>query len=326
MSGGRGPLVPWSQPEIRPPSEAEDPELHRVARAIKEQDPDGALVGEVLRATIDQLLDGQHTGRYDWATLRKTEKTHMGTLVEINLHRAFDFEDGEAMDYRIAGVEVDCKFSQSLGGWELPPEAEGHLCLVVWANDYASRWEMGLVRAADGVLGPSRNRDLKRRLSRAGQATVLWLYSHPKLPENLLLQLDDETRTAILAPNSGQKRINELFRRVQERIVRRATVFTVARQDDSMKRARDARLPRHLGREGFLVLGHQEQDPLVAKALELDVPRKGEFISVRVHPYSSGDAVRGGVAKIGSLLWRRANDGDPLVVAPVLSRAGRNVQ
>ena len=36
-----------------------------------------------LRDAIDQLLDGERTGRWDWYTLRKTEKTHMGTIVEI---------------------------------------------------------------------------------------------------------------------------------------------------------------------------------------------------------------------------------------------------
>src|ERR1022692_627795 len=34
----------------------------------------------------------------------------MGTLVEINLHRQFGFEDGDVTDYRIAGIEVDCKY------------------------------------------------------------------------------------------------------------------------------------------------------------------------------------------------------------------------
>ncbi len=47
------------------------------------------------------LLDGQHTGRYRWDQLHKTEKTHFGTLVEINLQRAFGFDDGMTMDFAI---------------------------------------------------------------------------------------------------------------------------------------------------------------------------------------------------------------------------------
>ena len=113
-------------------------------------------------------------------TLRKTEKTHMGSIVEINLHREFEFADGDATDYRIDGIEVDCKFSQSLGGWELPPESVGHLCLLVWANDDSSRWEAGLVRVPEAYLRPGRgNRDGKRRLTIEGESRILWLYGHP---------------------------------------------------------------------------------------------------------------------------------------------------
>ena len=73
------------------------------------------------------LLDGQHTGRYRWDQLYKTEKTHFGTLVEINLQRAFGFADGQSMDFAIRGIDVDCKYSQSRGDWMIPPEAMGQL-------------------------------------------------------------------------------------------------------------------------------------------------------------------------------------------------------
>lgn len=75
-----------------------------------------------LRATYDMLLDGQHTGRYRWDQLYKTEKTHFGTLVEINLQREFGFADGQSMDFVIQGTDVDCKYAQSLGEWMIPPE------------------------------------------------------------------------------------------------------------------------------------------------------------------------------------------------------------
>ena len=89
-----------------------------------------------------------------------------------------------------------------------------------------------------------------------------------------------------------------------------------------MKRARDARLPKHLGREGILVLGHQEQDPLVAQSLQLPVPDKGEFISVRVHP-AAGSLGTPGVAEINGQPWRIADSSDPVVEAPQVARAAR---
>jgi hypothetical protein len=185
-----------------PPAPGIDPELDAVAAEVVAADPTGSRIAGVLRDTYDQLYDGQRSGRYRWEQLRKTEKTYMGTLVEINLHREFDFEDGVAMDYRIADIDVDCKYSQSLGGWEFPPEAyeESHLCLVVWANEEAKRWEAGLIRVAseiEGLLGPP-NRDQKRKLTQQGESRIRWLYEMPTLPENLLLHLPEETRTEVL--------------------------------------------------------------------------------------------------------------------------------
>ena len=64
-----------------------DAELQAVAEYLLSNDPAGARTAKVLRLTFDMLLDGQHTGRYRWDQLYKTEKTHFGTLVEINLQR-----------------------------------------------------------------------------------------------------------------------------------------------------------------------------------------------------------------------------------------------
>src|SRR5215471_7800186 len=106
----------------------------------------------VLRSTFDQLYDGQHTGRWSYDQLHKTEKTHMGTLVEINLHREFGFGDGTMTDYKIVGVEVDCKYSMTYGNWELPPEALNHVCLLISADDRSSRWFAGLARVKPSYL------------------------------------------------------------------------------------------------------------------------------------------------------------------------------
>jgi Restriction endonuclease NaeI len=70
-----------------PPALTSDPELSAVAGELMSQDRDGTRIARVLRRTYDMLLDGQHTGRYRWDQLYKTEKTHFGTLVEINLQR-----------------------------------------------------------------------------------------------------------------------------------------------------------------------------------------------------------------------------------------------
>jgi hypothetical protein len=252
----------------------------------------------------------------------------MGTLVEINLHRAFEFDDGVSMDYEIAGVDVDCKYSQTLGGWEFPPEAYDarHLCLVVWASDELSRFSVGLIRATSDVLGAP-NRDMKRKLVGNGIEAVRWLFQDTPLPENLLLHLDEDVRAQIFAAgslwNSGQRRVDMLFRLVQRRLVNRASVEAAAQQKDPMKRARDARRRDRLGGEGILVLGHQEHDPDVARDLGLPVPHKGQFVSARVTPAEV--TTRAETAEIGGELWRLANDDDPVVPAPLMPRVSRGV-
>ena len=126
----------------------DDSELAAVATELRGLDEDGSLMAAAIRGALDMLLDGQHTGRYRWDQLHKTEKTHAGTLVEIALARSLRLADGAALDYTIAGADVDCKFSHRLGGWMIPPEADGQLMLLVQASDEDGTWSAGLVRAA----------------------------------------------------------------------------------------------------------------------------------------------------------------------------------
>jgi hypothetical protein len=250
----------------------------------------------------------------------------MGTLVEINLQRRFKFESGMATDYRIAGVQVDCKYSMREGGWTLPPEVVGHVALVVTAADESSSWMAGLIRVEESLMNAGRNRDAKGVLSLAGRLRVRWLWpEHGHLAPNVFLELDDETRNRIFSASSsgrtpsGQAKVNELFRSVQGRIIRRAELATVAQQDDFMKRARGNGGARtHLQPEGILVLGHQENDPLVARDLGLPVPAKGEFVAARVVPCEPDGVVD--VAEIAGAFWRLADQTDPVVPAPVIPR------
>jgi len=310
----------WELPEDT------DPELTAVEAELYRLDPAGQAVAGVLRDTLDQLYDGQHSGRWAYDQLRKTEKTHMGTLVEINLHRRFGFGDGDVTDYRIAGIEVDCKYSMSYGGWELPPEAVGHLCLLLTATDASSSWAAGLIRVREPDLRGSPNRDAKRQLTAVSRERIRELWpARRRLAENLFLGLDPRTRRRIFGARSarglatGQARTNELFRCVQRRIIRRAELATVAQQDDFMKRARGNGGARtHLRPEGILVLGHADPDPLIAGALGLPVPQKGEFISARVIP-ARGDRADPAVV-IGGQRWALARPADPVHTAPLLPR------
>ncbi|MFE7510539.1 NaeI family type II restriction endonuclease [Streptomyces sp. NPDC057540] len=277
------------------PSFHDDPELMLVKQYWLSADPEGERFGRVLRETIDQLLDGEHTGRFDWNCLHKTEKTHAGTLVEINLLRAFGLKSGLDMDYLIEGIEVDCKFSQTPYGWMIPPEALDEICLVVWADDSESKWSAGLLRANRSKLTTNEdvtkkgNRDGKFRLTKKDRSLVHWIWSDMPLEENLLLHLDKETKEAILTAGSdskrspGQAKVNELFRRVQKRRINRTVIRTLAQQKDYMKRVRgDGGARDRLRDEGILICGDYPNHRMVAETLGLPMPQEGENVSVRV--------------------------------------------
>ncbi|MFJ8791122.1 NaeI family type II restriction endonuclease [Streptomyces sp. NPDC102462] len=295
-----------------------DDELQAVHKELLGADPSGERFATVLRDTIDQLLNGEVTGRYNWDTLYKTERTHAGTLVEINLQREFRFADGDTMDYRIAGIEVDCKYSQSFGGWMIPPEARGHLCLLVWADDRASRWSAGLFRVREEWLNQGSNRDAKLTVKAMHRDKILWLWRDAELPENILLHMDPSDRKAVFALRSGQQRLNELFRRVQKRRISRNVVRTVAQQKDYMKRVRGNGGARSaLKHEGILIMGDYDSHRAVAEQLGLPAPREGEFVSVRIakrgpHHQDSPHVVLDGEA------WVVATPDDFPTMAPTL--------
>jgi hypothetical protein len=258
--------------------------LSAVARYLKSQDPEGVRFARVIRKTYDMLLDGQRTSRYRWDELYKTEKTHFGTLVEINLQREFNFADGVAMDFAICGIDVDCKFSQNLAAWMIPPEAMNHLLLGLWASDDDGLWSAGLIQATEEVLSRSQgNRDRKRQLSKEGKSRVTWLFKDRPLPENALLRIPPETVKKIFEPRYGTKRVDALFRLGQGRLISRTVVATVAQQDDFMKRVRGNGGSRSsLRPEGIVILGQYSSHVVIAKALHLPAPGPGEFVSVRL--------------------------------------------
>jgi len=287
-----------------------DPELDSVEVALRAQDPDGSRFSKALRRTIDMLLDGQNTGRFRWEQLYKTEKTHAGTLIEINLHREFHFGNGDKMDYKIDGVDVDCKFSQDLWRWMIPPEAVGHICLLTWCNDRQGKWSAGLLRVTEERLSAGKNRDGKRNINQSGRSAIRWLFHEAPLPENVLLRLSPDDIEAIFRSRFGQQRINELFRRTLGRRVGRAVVATVGQQDDYMKRIRyNGGARSALAPEGIVILGQYRSHVEVAAQLSLPLPRAGESVSVRLTRWfpDDGDVLR---VQIGSNLWRIAKQGE----------------
>jgi hypothetical protein len=266
-----------------------------------------ARFGSIFRQSLDEVLDGQRTGRFDVNVLAKTEKTYLGTKVEIVTRAAFELPQGARMDYTVAGHDVDAKFSLT-GGWAIPTEAMGHLCLLMSADDHKGVFDVGIIRIRAEILNPGRNKDHKTTITKQAKGSIIWLARNVRLPPNLLLSLPQTTVDRIRGAGSGQRRINELLRGVQGQLIDRNTAVTVAQQQDGLKRCRDA---RHLLRdEGIAVLGHQNDSPRIASTLELPVPAKGTFLSVRLVRVTN-DAGNRPAVEIGGAYYTIARQAEP---------------
>ncbi|MFE9019115.1 NaeI family type II restriction endonuclease [Streptomyces sp. NPDC007808] len=292
-----------------------DSGVERVARWFERHADLEGRFSSVFRQALDEVLDGQRTGRYDVDTLEKTEKTYLGTKVEIVCRVAFGLPFGDEMDYRVAEQEVDAKFSLE-GKWMIPREAMGHLCLLMAANDRRSTFKVGLVRISEDVLTRGGNQDGKRSISLAGRKHIKWLCREGRLKTNLLLALDPSTRAVLERVPEGQNRVDQLFRHVHGRIIDRNAVVTVAKQLDAPKRVRDAR--QRLAPEGVVILGAQNESPHVAKALRLPTPDKGTWIAVRLVPAPRGEDDRPQVW-IKGVPYAVARPDEPKCPAPTIA-------
>ncbi|WP_160165752.1 NaeI family type II restriction endonuclease [Actinoplanes sp. OR16] len=264
-----------------------DPALDVLEEQLRGLDPDGALLAAVIRRALDHQYDGPHTGRYAWEQLTKWEKAAVGAKVEVEFQRAYDLADGGDADFALAGVEFDLKYSTRDRGWVIDQWRLEVPQLLITGNDHQSVMSAGLLRPHPGLLNRV-GRDGRATLSTEGLKAVRWLHREVPLPENTLAHLTPDIRERVLSHRSGQQRVVELFRLVQDRPISTVTVQTVALQQDAMKRVRDA--SRQLDGEGVRILsGNRLGDQRIAADLGLPALRPGSFMSIRAE--SAGQEV-----------------------------------
>jgi len=216
------------------------------------------------------------------------------------------------MDYTVGDIEVDCKYTGSIWGWNIPKEAMGHICLLIRADDEVGTASVGLIRISEAILNPGKNQDQKGTISKIGRASIVWLLHQSRMQINQLHVWPKEIIAQIWSKYSGQQRLNELFRLKQRELIERQTIATVAQaKDDPMKRVRaNGGARTYLGKEGILILGHQNEHPKICKALGLPVPNKGQVISVRIVKSENGPL------RLYDSNWRIANENDPIYPVP----------
>jgi Restriction endonuclease NaeI len=239
-----------------------------------------AIFSRAIRQAIDEVIDGARTGRYRYEELEAQEKAYIGTRIEIVVRTEFELEPEGRLDTVIAGHPVDFKWSAK-GGWMIPTEAVGELCLLLKGDEVGGTFSVGLVRCEESLLNPVPNKDGKRTLSRAGRARIRWVVKDGHLPASFLATVDEETRGAVLAQPAGQARVREFFKRVTRRPVPRELIPTLAIQEDPMRRIRRDNGVDALG--GMQILGgRRENRRRAADLLGYGPLSKRDYLSVPV--------------------------------------------
>jgi hypothetical protein len=235
----------------------------------------------LLRQAIDEVVDTARSKRFTLAEIEKTEKTYLGTKVEILLRNELDAGRGAHMDLIIDGVEVDVK--NTIGStWTIPNEAVGHVCILISTNETKSLCSFGLIVVRPEILNLGRNRDGKTTIKKADLVNAHWMLQNAPYPPNFWLKLDPEVRQAIVTPRGGTDRVAMLFRLCQRIPISRKIVVALAQQDDPMKRLRKNGGARdQLEAERIVILSGATKKRRIAE-LALPHCRPDEFISFKL--------------------------------------------
>jgi hypothetical protein len=234
----------------------------------------------LLRQGLDEVIDSARSKRFFLDELEKTEKTYIGTKMEILIRNYLSLDKGKKMDVLIDGTDVDIKNTVK-NSWSIPREAVGNVCLLVREDEQKARCWFGLTLIRPENLNAGINQDKKKTISAEGRLHVHWILENEPYPENFWQQIPVEMRIEIMGAKSPTKRVAALCRLFQNQPISRSHILALGHQKDGMKRlrknggARDA-----LSREGVAVLWGKNDRALI---MEMGLPAcsNDEFISFK---------------------------------------------
>jgi len=284
-----------------PSSHPDYPVLAPLAAALERQAGGAAGfaagVPPLFRRAVDEVIDAPRTNRFTIGELEKTEKTYLGTKVEILLRDFLKLPKGRILDLSIDGVETDIKNTMQRA-WTIPLESHGHPALLLRLNEKTAQCDAGLVLVRPSYLNAGENRDSKKTLSADGTAHIWWLLRRQPYPPNFWEILPESDRVEIFAAGSASARLALLFQKLQRQPVSRLQVQAVAQQHDYMKRLRRNGGARDgLAEQGIALLSGRTDGPLIA-ALNLGPVTGEEFISLT----PENDLERAMLHKAGALI------------------------
>ncbi len=227
-------------------------------------------IARIIRESLDTVLMGPTSGRWRLDELEKTEKTYIGTRIEISIRSFLGVQKGKVLDLLIDGHEVDIKCT-TRSGWMIPREAIGQICLLVMITDSTSKFSIGLVRASSDKLNKGKNQDGKTSLSLDGRQAIVWLIRDQQYPANIFAKLSAIDRDEIFAEKRGTAALAMLFRKAQGVPISRSAVELLGSQKDPMKRIRANGGVRDRVWPDLMILQGRYDKVVVKKALEIDL-------------------------------------------------------
>ncbi|MFD9098460.1 NaeI family type II restriction endonuclease [Streptomyces collinus] len=261
----------------------DDEELQAVATWLADR-PLAEFYTDAIRNSIDYVLDGGRTGRFDLLSpaVHPGERASVGAKLEFEILRTLGLPKTKPLDTHIAGIPVDIKATVG-ANWAIPTEAHCQLCIctqIQLKNNLHRSW---LVRAHRSWLYRGKgNKDQKRGL--AVYAKNHWsvpLYDWTELPVNPLQYLTEEQAAQVIAKKPGQvERMLAMFEYLEGHIIPRNVFLTVgAGNQDPMRRARQLR-DRAVQRGLKVLCGTwvESRDEAAARGITL---RPGEWIALR---------------------------------------------
>jgi len=236
----------------------------------------------LIRRAINEVIDTPRTGRLAIGELEKTEKTYIGTKIEILLRDFLGLPKGH-LDLEINGVDVDIKNTVG-NNWMIPSEAVCKPCILVACDEDNALCYLGVIVARPEYLTVGVNRDAKHSISASGFENIRWIFREQPYPRNLLAQMDPKKARYVtdMSNTSGNERLRRLFSEALSVPISREVVQGVARQLDYMKRLRRNGGVRDLLFKSGIVLLSGKYDANLIAALGLPRCNPDQFISMKI--------------------------------------------
>ncbi|MFF4435323.1 NaeI family type II restriction endonuclease [Streptomyces sp. NPDC001621] len=249
---------------------SDDRELQLVLGELRKHDLANGFTN-AIRSSIDYVLDGARTGRYDLLSkeVHPGERASVGAKLEYEVQRVFNWKKAKPLDIELAGVPVDLKSTVG-DNWAIPTEAHCHLCICTQMRLKDNVHRSWLIRTHTSWLYRGKgNKDGKRGI--AVDARSQWgvpLYGWTRLPINPLTLLTESQADQVFELGRGQEvRLLKLFTYLPKIVIERSVILTVcAGRQDPMRRARA--IKDRAAKKGILLLvGKWVSDRAAAKKL-----------------------------------------------------------